>query len=94
MPSWKVGQKGRFTATVSPSNASNKGLTWASSNPKVATVDQNGNLTGVSVGSTTITCTAKDGSGVKATCKVTVVKNNTVVKVNKIKLNKTSLLLL
>jgi len=74
-PNWKVGASGTFKATVSPSNASNKGLTWTSSNPKVATVDQNGRLTGIASGSTTITCTAKDGSGVKATCKVTVVNS-------------------
>ena len=70
--SWPVGKSGSFKPTVTPSNAKNKALTWKSSNPKVATVDANGKLKAVGVGSTTITCTAKDGSGAKATCEVTV----------------------
>ena len=70
--SWPVGKSGSFKPTVTPSNAKNKALTWKSSNPKVATVDANGKLKAVGVGSATITCTAKDGSGAKATCEVTV----------------------
>ena len=62
-----------LTATVSPSNASDKGVTWSSSNTSVATVNQSGLVTAVSGGTCTITCTAKDGSGVVATCLVTVV---------------------
>ncbi|EHJ02125.1 Ig domain protein group 2 domain protein [Clostridium sp. DL-VIII] len=71
---WTVGKTGTFTATVAPSNASNKGVTWRSSNTKVATVSSNGKLTAVGVGSATITCTASDGSGKYATCAVTVIK--------------------
>ena len=74
--------------TVTPMDALNKSVTWASSNTKVATVDSTGKVTAKAVGAVTITCTAKDGSGVKATCKVTV--KNPVVKVSKITLNKTS----
>ena len=60
-----------ITPTITPSNATNKGVTWSSSNPGVATVNTSGVVTYVSVGTTTITATAQDGSGVKGTCIVT-----------------------
>lgn len=66
------GKSVTLTATASPENAANKAVTWKSSNTKVATVSSNGVVTGVKSGSVTITCTAKDGSGKKATCKITV----------------------
>ena len=75
--SWNVGKSGTFKATVSPSNAANKSVSWKSSNTKVATVDKNGKLKAVGAGTATITCTAKDGNGAKATCKVTVKKSYT-----------------
>lgn len=59
-------------ATVAPSNATNNSVKWVSSSPDVATVDDNGNVTALKAGSTTITCTAVDGSGVSASCPVTV----------------------
>lgn len=77
----------KLKATISPSNASNKKVTWKSSNTKVATVDSKGNVKAVKKGTATITCTAKDGSKKKATCKVTV---NKKVAVTSVKLNKTS----
>lgn len=61
-------------ATVTPSNAANKAVTWKSSNTKVATVNSRGKVIAKSPGTATITCTAKDGSGKKATCKITVRK--------------------
>lgn len=61
-------------ATVTPSNAANKAVTWKSSNTKIATVSSSGKVTAKSPGTVTITCTAKDGSGQKATCKITVRK--------------------
>ncbi len=60
--------------TVVLSNAANKVVTWKSSNTKVATVNSRGKVTAKSPGAATITCTAKDGSGKKATCKITVRK--------------------
>lgn len=77
----------QLTATVAPENAMNQAVTWASSNTKIATVDSTGKVTAKAAGTVTITCTAKDGSGKKATCKVTV--TNPVVKVTKVTLNKT-----
>ena len=68
----KAGDTETLTATVSPDNATNKTLTWSSSNTAVATVDENGVVTGVSAGTATITATAHDGSGVSASCIVTV----------------------
>lgn len=67
-----VGESQSITATVYPSNASNKGIIWESHNEAVATVNQNGKITAVGVGNTTVTATAEDGSGVVATIDVTV----------------------
>jgi len=58
--------------TAKPSDATNKAVTWKSSNTKIATVDKNGKVKAVKKGTVTITATAKDGSGKKVTCKVTV----------------------
>lgn len=60
-----------LTATVSPGNAADKTVTWASGNPSVAAVDQNGNITAVGNGSAVITVTTTDG-GYTASCTVTV----------------------
>ena len=61
-----------LTATVTPTNALNKSVTWSSSNTGVATVDSGGKVTVVAAGTATITATAADGSGKTATCSVTV----------------------
>ena len=61
-----------LTATVAPDNATNKDVTWTSSDSIVATVDQNGVVTALARGTAVITATAADGSGVSATCTVTV----------------------
>jgi uncharacterized protein YjdB len=66
----KVGQKFRMTATVSPSNAGNKKVTWISSKKTVATVSSAGIVTARKAGVTYIT--AKTVNGKKASCKVTV----------------------
>lgn len=58
-------------ATVTPENAANTQVTWKSSNTKVATVDSNGKVKALKFGKATITATAADGSGVKATCQLT-----------------------
>ena len=66
------GETGQLRATVLPASASNTSVTWKSSNTSVATVDQNGLVTAKKAGTVTVTCTAQDKSGVKATCAVTV----------------------
>ena len=52
----------QLTATVSPSDASNKAVTWSSSNTGVATVSETGLVRGVSEGTATITVTTADGN--------------------------------
>lgn len=64
-----TGEKVKVNATVLPENAKNKGLSWTSSNPDVASVS-NGTITGVGEGTTVITATAKNG--VSASVSVTV----------------------
>ncbi len=78
----------QLTATVTPGNATKKEVKWSTSNKNVAMVSTSGLVTAKSAGTATITCTAQDGSGVKATCKITV--KNPVVKVTKVTLNKTT----
>lgn len=53
----KVGETKTVTAKVSPSNATNKTVTWSSSNNNIATVS-NGNITGKGTGTVTITASA------------------------------------
>ena len=67
-----------FTATVSPSNATNRTLAWQSSDPYVATVE-NGMVCGLFEGYTIITATATDGSGASGCCEVDVT-NDVLVK--------------
>ena len=67
-----VGESKAITATVKPDDATNKELTWKSSNETVATVDATGKVTGKKIGTATITATARDGSGVSGSCTVTV----------------------
>lgn len=52
---------GKLTAGINPSDASNKNVTWSSSAPAIATVSNDGTVTAVSVGTTTITATTEDG---------------------------------
>ncbi len=57
--------------TFSPKNATNKDVTYKTSNKKIATVDKNGKVKGIKKGTVTITAISKDGKK-KATCTVTV----------------------
>ena len=80
-----VGENKSITATVKPDDATNKALTWTSSDETVATVDATGKVTGKKIGTATITATAQDGSGVSGSCTVTVlsaVKTVTVTPAN------------
>ena len=70
----------KLKATITPSDLADKGVTWKSSNKKVATVSSSGKVKGVKAGTATITCTS-NATGLKATCKVTVV--NGLVTLNK-----------
>lgn len=67
-------------AAVIPANATRKTFDWKSSNEKVASVSQTGEVKGVSAGTAVITVTAKDGSGVTGSCTVTVKKETVTPK--------------
>jgi len=66
-----VNETDTLIATVTPSNATNKAVTWSSSDASVASVDSNGKVTGIAAGSANITVTTVDG-GKTANCSVTV----------------------
>jgi len=66
-----LGDTEQLTATVAPSNATNQNVSWSSSNPAIADVDANGEVSALAEGSATITVTTEDG-GFTATCAVTV----------------------
>lgn len=68
-----LGENKSLTATVLPSDASDKNVTWSSSDPNVATVSTTGNVVSKSVGTTVITVKTADG-GYQAECKVTVLE--------------------
>lgn len=65
----------QLTADMWPQNAYNKQVEWASSDNRIATVDQNGMVKTHSKGTATITVKAKDGGGALDECKVTVTNN-------------------
>ena len=62
----------QLQASVYPSNAADQRVQWTSSDPAVASVDENGLVTALKKGTTTVTAAALDGSGVTRTCQVTV----------------------
>lgn len=67
-----VGTSFTITATVKPDDALNRTIIWSSSDPSIATVDENGTVTAIAEGEAIIT--AESADGVKAECKVTVEK--------------------
>ena len=68
-----TGESKTLTATVQPDSATNKNVTWESSNTSVATVDATGEVTAIGAGTATITVTTVDGNKT-ATCTVTVTR--------------------
>lgn len=62
----------QLTATITPDNATLNDIYWSSDAPTIVSVDQSGNVTGLQSGTATITAMAIDGSGVKATCRISV----------------------
>ena len=74
----KVGETATLTATINPTNATNKNVTWKSDNTQIATVDTAGKVTAIKEGTAKITVKTKDGN-YTATCIVTVSKNDGIV---------------
>lgn len=86
----EAGYTETLTATVLPNNASDKSVTWSSSAPSIASVDENGVVTANAVGTAVITVTTTDGSKT-ATCNVTVTPNLTPIAVTGVSLDKSQL---
>ena len=70
----EVGKTETVKATITPTNATNKEVTWKSSNKKIATVDEKGKVKAVKEGTATITVTTKDNNKTDSV-KITVVKS-------------------
>lgn len=80
----------QLTATVAPSNATDKIVVWTTSNAAIASVSQSGKVTAVSAGTATITAEA---GGKSAACQVTVAEGSEPVPVNGLKIDPTTLTL-
>ena len=80
-----VGDKARLTYNLTPDNASNKTVIWSSSDSKVVSVDNKGNVTAKSVGSAVITIRTAEG-GMFDTCNITVLRSADSVKLDVAKL--------
>ncbi len=75
------GRTSTLRAYVKPTNATYKTVTWKSSDEDIAMVDSKGKITALKTGTVTITAYAKDNSGKKATCKVTVINEIPTTKI-------------
>lgn len=78
----KVGETFKLIATINPIDAKYKDIEWSSANDKVATVDSNGKVTGMSAGSVIITAKSKDQAKTD-TCVVTVTAKNPSISLDK-----------
>lgn len=76
-----AGNQTTLKATVAPSNATNKGVTWKSSNSAVAQVNSQGQVSAIKEGKVTITATAKDGSKKSGSLTINVTRKITPINV-------------
>ncbi len=76
-----INETKQLVVTYNPENATNKMLTWSSTKPTVATVDEEGNVTGVSEGKAIISAKTTDGSNLTINCVVTVTKETGIEQV-------------
>ena len=78
--SMKVGDKKTLTAVIAPADATNQALRWSIENSDIASIDETtGVVTALKEGTTKVTAKATDGSGVSATCKLTVEKKDSTI---------------
>lgn len=68
------GSSTSVSVSIRPNDAKNKTISWSSANSFIASVSSEGKITGIKPGTTTITASTTDGSGLIQTCKVTVTK--------------------
>ena len=78
-----AGSSASLTATVSPTYAYEQTVKWSSSNPSVVSVDQNGKVSALAVGSAVVTVTSTDGSGISTNCNITVRQPVMEIRLNK-----------
>lgn len=78
----EVGETLTLTATVTPDDTSNKTVAWSSSDDSIATVDQEGNVSVLAVGSVVITAATTDGSDLKAECLINAVSSVSSIQMN------------
>ena len=84
------GKTYQLSASIQPSGASNRNVTWSSSNSNIATVSSSGKVSAKAAGTATITVTTKDGS---KTAKCTVTVKNEPIKVTGVSLNRSQITL-
>lgn len=77
-----LGKTFQLVATIEGKTASNKELRWTSSNKSIVSVDKNGKIKGLKLGTATITVYATDGSGAEASCTVRVSRLVTSIDLN------------
>lgn len=84
-----AGENYRLTYTIKPFSTTNSTLKWTTSDSNIATVDASGLISAKNPGTCTVTTQSTDGTGLVATCLITVIKNATSVKldVNSVELN-------
>lgn len=84
----KKGSKVALNVTILPSNATNKDISWTSSNSDVASVSSTGLVKGIKAGSTIITCSSKDGSNKFAKCTINVIEPSMKLNTSKLVIQK------
>ena len=78
-----VGETISLSAAIEPADASIREVTWSSADEKLATVDENGNVTGVKRGTARIVAMAKDGSNIRANISIKVTQSVTEITLDK-----------
>lgn len=78
-----TGQEETLLATITPENATNKSITWSSSNSSIASVDTLGKVKALKAGTATITATTQDGSSLSAACAIKISQLATGIVLNK-----------
>lgn len=76
--SLSIGERGQLNAIIAPENATNKKLFWYSNDDNIASVNNDGIVTAVGAGSTTITVSTVDGPNITAFCEITVGEDDSI----------------